>query len=94
MSHKYRRLSELEFGEQMLVWLSWDVYPLEQISSIEFTDDKGVFYAPALALYDDTHTLEKPEVVITGNGDGYTSREQLMRCVGRCWDKALANRLK
>ena len=94
MAHQYRRLTELEFGEQMLIWLSWDVYPLEMVSSIEFTDNKGIFYAPALALYDDTHMLKEPAVVITGNSDGYTSREQLMRCVGRCWDKALAKGLK
>jgi hypothetical protein len=94
MANKYRRLTELEFGEQMLTWLSWDVYPLEKISSIEFTDSKGVFYAPALELYDETYQRDQLETVITGSGDGYETREQLMRCVGRCWDKALAERGK
>jgi len=94
MAHKYRQLSELEFGLALLEWKSLGVYPMEMVAAIEFTDDKGIFWAPALELYDKTHKLKEPEVVITGNGNGYKNREQMLRCVGRCWDKAIASRPK
>lgn len=79
---EYKRITELEFGYEMLIWKTKGTYPLEAVSSIEFEDDNGIFFAPAIQNY------VSGETQITGNGDGYKTREQLMKCVGRCWDKA------
>jgi len=81
-------IEELAFGQEMLLWDYKGTYPLEAVTVIEYTDDDGIFYLPGIPDYVNGKTL------VTGNRDGYESREQLMRCVGRAWDKAIANRLK
>ncbi|WP_057831284.1 hypothetical protein [Colwellia sp. TT2012] len=81
--HKYERISELDFGLEMLVYESKSIYPLEAVSSVEFTDDDGVFYAPIIPDY--VTGIEK----ITGSLDGYNTRQELLSCVGRCWDLAI-----
>ncbi|NQY49730.1 MAG: hypothetical protein HRT50_11630 [Colwellia sp.] len=80
---KHVRVSELDFGLEMLVYDSKSIYPLEAASSVEFTDDKGVFYAPIIPDY--VTGIEK----ITGSLDGYNTRQELLSCVGRCWDLAV-----
>ncbi len=82
------RITELEFGQKMLEWESKRIYPLESVASVKFEDKQGIFYVPTINDYV-TH-----ELYITGNPDGYESREQLLRCVGRCWDLAEADLAK
>jgi hypothetical protein len=82
---EYERITELEFGYEMLTWDSKGTYPLEAVSSIAYEDDLGEFYAPAIQNY------VTGETMITGDVDGYNNRESLMRCIGRCWDKAERN---
>ncbi|MBL4569521.1 MAG: hypothetical protein JKY69_07865 [Flavobacteriaceae bacterium] len=82
---KYVRVSELDFGLEMLVYESKSIYPLEVVSSIEFTDSIGMFYLPVIPDY--VTGIEK----ITGSFDGYTTRKELLACVGRCWDLAMAD---
>lgn len=79
---KHVRVSELAFGLEMLVYESKSIYPLEAISSIEFTDSDGIFYLPVIPDY--ITGIEK----ITGSLDGYSTRQELLSCVGRCWDLA------
>lgn len=80
----HERISELEFGYEMLVWHGKGTYPLEAISPRICEDAKGVFYVPAIPKY----SGDGSQYYTTGNLDGYETREQLLRCVGRCWDKA------
>ncbi len=82
---EYERVSELDFGLEMLVYESKSIYPLEAISSIECSDSDGVFYLPVIPDY--VTGIEK----ITGSLDGYSTRQELLSCVGRCWDLATAN---
>lgn len=79
----YTRISEFDFGLEMLVHEMKGTYPLEAVTSIEFTDNKGIFYAPAIPNY------VTGQLMITGEVDGYEKREDLLSCVGRCWDLAL-----
>lgn len=82
---KYVRVSELDFGLEMLVYESKSIYPLEAISSIECSDSKGVFYLPVISDY--VTGTEK----VTGSLDGYETRKELLSCVGHCWDLATAH---
>jgi len=79
---KQVRVSELEFGLEMLAYESKGFYPLEAVSSIQASDNNGVFYVPLIKDY--VAGIEK----ITGSLDGYTTRQELLSCVGRCWDLA------
>ena len=36
-----RRVTELEFGQEMLTWDSKGIYPLEMVSSLVCKDNKG-----------------------------------------------------
>ncbi len=74
-------VSELEFGYAMIGHKNQ--YPLEVVSCINDKDERGQYYIPIVSQY-----VDFEQDLMTGNRDGYTSREQLMRCVGRCWDKA------
>jgi hypothetical protein len=84
---KPERVTELEFGREMLLWDYKGHYPLEAISIIIFTDQLGEFYLPGIRDY-----CYHEVTLVAGSKDGYTSREQALRCAGRCWDKALAAR--
>ncbi len=86
----YTRVSELDFGLMMLTWSDHDVYPLEVVSSVEFTDAKGAFYLPVIPRYQ-PESLDSV-ILITGSFDGYISKLDLMSCIGRCWDLALNQR--
>jgi len=79
---KYKRLSALEFGYEMLTWDSKGTYPLEAVTSIKAEDAKGIFFVPAIQNYVTGQTM------ITGHSEGYESREKLMTCIGKCWDEA------
>ena len=79
------RVSELDFGLEMLIYESKSIYPLEVVSSIEFTDSNGIFYSPVISDY--VTGIEK----ITGSLDGYTTRKELLACIGHCWDLATAH---
>ena len=81
-------ISELEFGYEMLVWDGKNTYPLEAVSVRIYEDADGEFYSPSIQKY----TGDGSQWYVTGNPDGYETREQTMRCVGRCWDKALKDR--
>ncbi len=81
----YVRVTELDFGLEMLVYESKSIYPLEAVSSIEFTDSKGIFYLPTIPDY--VTGIDK----ITGSLDGYETRKELLACVGQCWDLATAH---
>jgi hypothetical protein len=83
--NNHLRVSELDFGLEMLVYESKDIYPLEAVSSIECSDANGVFYIPVIADY--VYGIEK----ITGSLDGYSTRLELLSCIGRCWDLATAH---
>jgi hypothetical protein len=82
---KHVRVSELDFGLEMLVYESKSIYPLEAVSSIEFTDSDGKFYLPVIPDY--VYGTEK----ITGSLNGYSTRKELLSCVGHCWDLATAH---
>jgi hypothetical protein len=82
---KHVRVSELAFGLEMLVYESKSIYPLEAVSSIELTDSNGVFYLPVIPDY--VTGIEK----ITGYLEGYSTRQELLSCVGHCWDLAMAD---
>jgi hypothetical protein len=82
---EYVRVSELDFGLEMLVYQSKSIYPLEAVSSIEFTDSDGIFYLPVIPDY--VYGTEK----ITGSTNGYTTRKELLACIGHCWDLASAH---
>ncbi len=82
---KHVRVSELEFGLEILAYESKNIYPLEVISSIQASDKKGIFYVPLITDY--VTGIEK----ITGSLDGYSTRKELLSCVGRCWDLAIAH---
>jgi hypothetical protein len=86
---EHKRVTELAFGLEILKWSDRGVYPLEMVSSIEFTDSEGIFYAPCIEVYAGIGGAEKPETVITGSGDGYETRQELLSCVGHCWDLAI-----
>jgi len=79
-------VSEEEFG---LAMLAHDCYPLEAVSCVKDEDDKGVYYIPVV----DENSWTDQELM-TGNRNGYANREQLMRCIGRCWDKGEAAEAK
>ncbi|MBL4568741.1 MAG: hypothetical protein JKY69_03500 [Flavobacteriaceae bacterium] len=79
------QVSELDFGLEMLVYESKSIYPLEAVSSIEFTDSDGVFYLPVIPDY--VTGIEKT----TGSRNGYTTRKELLACIGHCWDLATAH---
>lgn len=80
---KHVRVSELDFGLEMLVYESKSFYPLEAVSSLECSDAKGIFYIPVIPDY--VYGTEK----ITGSLDGYNTRQELLSCIGRCWDLAI-----
>lgn len=80
---EYERVSEIDFGLEMLVYESKSIYPLEAVSSLECSDSDGVFYLPVIPDY--VTGIEK----ITGSLDGYSTRQELLSCVGRCWDLAV-----
>lgn len=88
---KHLRVSELEFGMEILKWSNAGVYPLEMVSSIEYTDNKGVFYLPCIEVYAGLAGSEELRTVITGSCDGYETRKELLSCVGHCWDLAAAH---
>lgn len=73
-----KRVSELDFGLAMLLYSSKGIYPLEVVSAIVH---EGSFF-PCIRDY------IEDENFYTGPDQGYSNREQLLRCVGRCWDKA------
>ncbi len=79
----YTRVSNLDFGLEMLVHEMKGTYPLEAVTSLECTDDKGGFYVPAIPNY------VTGQLMVTGDFDGYETREALLSCVGQCWDLAL-----
>lgn len=74
-------VSELEFGYAMMGHKNQ--YPLEVVSCVNDVDERGQYYIPIVTQY-----VDYEQELSTGNRDGYANREQLMRCVGRCWDKA------
>lgn len=82
---KHVRVSELDFGLEMLVYESKSIYPLEAVSSLECSDSDGVFYVPVIPDY--VTGINK----ITGSSDGYETRKALLACVGHCWDLATAH---
>ncbi len=82
---EYVRVTELDFGLEMLVYESKSIYPLEAVSSIECTDSDGMFYLPAIPDY--VTGIDK----VTGSRDGYETRKELLSCVGHCWDLATAH---
>lgn len=80
---KHVRVSELDFGLEMLAYESKSIYPMEAVSSIKYSDSDGVFYIPVIPDY--VSGTEK----ITGSPNGYITRQELLSCVGRCWDLAV-----
>ena len=83
---KRERVSELDFGYAMLTYDSKGQYPLEYVSFITGEDKQGKFYWPLINDYCDFE-----QEYFTGTENGYSTREQALRCVGRCWDKALSD---
>lgn len=75
-------ISEVEFGLEMLCYETNEIYPLEAVSSLKLEDEHGVFYVPQINSY------TTDESFITGAAIGYPNREELLRCIGRCWDAA------
>lgn len=80
---EHTRVSALDFGLEMLVHEIKGTYPLEVITSLECVDSEGKFYVPAIPNY------ITGQLMVTGDVDGYETREALLSCVGRCWDLAL-----
>jgi len=87
MEKPNKYVSELEFGLIMLGHKN--TYPLEVVSAILGQDENGKYFIPCTSDY-----VDFEQNFITGNENGYESREQLMRCIGRCWDKAEAHQKK
>lgn len=81
----HTRISELDFGLEMLVYESKNTYPLEAVSSVQASDENGVFYVPIITDY--ITGIEK----VTGSLDGYSTRQELLSCVGHCWDLAITH---
>jgi len=80
---KHERVSELDFGLEMLAYESKSIYPLEDVSSIESSDSNGTFYTPL--IFDYVTGNEK----VTGCLNGYSTRKELLACIGECWDLAI-----
>lgn len=78
---KYKHLSALEFGYEMLTWDSKWIYPLENVTLIKVDAEIGVFYVPAIQGYMTVETM------VTAPSDGYKSQEKLMNYIGKCWDE-------
>lgn len=83
------QVPELEFGNMMALWSVKGTYPLEAVSLIRYEDKDAVFWQPAVMDYGSLNIMENR--LTTGCRDGYTTREQALRCIGRCWDKAEAD---
>ncbi|QQX80817.1 hypothetical protein JK628_02795 [Shewanella sp. KX20019] len=79
------RVTDLEFGYMMINHKN--CYPLEVVGSVKAEDEQGVFYFPTVTNYSEWDGQQ----YITGNKDGYKNREQLLKCIGRCWDKVEAD---
>ena len=77
-----KRVSLLEFGQEMLTWSSKGTYPLEALIMLEFEDNQGVIFIPAIPYYD------TGELIITGDRNGYRNRKDLLSLVGSIWDDA------
>ncbi|CED58027.1 putative uncharacterized protein (plasmid) [Aliivibrio wodanis] len=55
--------------------------PFTYFSIAKYEDDKGVFFLPSLERYDES------EVIVTGNKNGYLSREKAICIMGKCLDR-------
>ena len=73
-------VSELEFGQHMLIYRSKEKYPLEYISFLSGEDLEGEIFLPSLIDYNGHVKYGLDEI--------YRSREEALAAVGRCWDKA------
>jgi hypothetical protein len=77
-----KRVSLLEFGQEMLTWKEKGTYPLEALIMLEFEDKNGIIFIPAIPNY------ATGDLIITGDRNGYSKRKDLLSLVGSIWDDA------
>lgn len=84
---KLVKVDSLAFGREIITHESHsehgDNTVLGAVQLLKFSDNQGVFFVPAVASY-----VYYDKMLITGNDNGYKTRAEALKCVGRCWDKA------
>ena len=78
----YQEVSQEEFSDQILFWLSEDVYPLEVIRLYKHFDD----HLPTIQKYSIDGSSENITCVLAGS---YPTRSAALTKVAELWDRAL-----
>lgn len=71
-----------EFKDHMALLQCKGVYPLECVGIQKYEDAKGEFFLPSITTY-------MGDTFVTGDKDGYLSRERALAVVGRALDKIM-----
>lgn len=80
------RISDTEFARMIRFWESQGHEPLDAITLISLNNGGEQRWFPAIMDYDQTLTRDDC-LYVTGDPNGYATREQAMACIGRCWDQ-------
>lgn len=78
-----KKMKEIAFGYEILTQETKETTALGSVDIVMCSTSKGIVFVPTIRNY------VYLNVMYTSNG--YQSREEAFRCVGRCWDLAQAD---
>jgi hypothetical protein len=85
MTDKYKQVTPLELGMELLVWEGKDHAPLEVMTFLKKKNKSGVFYIPMVQNYVYGHLMH------SGDKNGYLTEEAAQSFVFECMRLAEAD---